>query len=441
MPGPVPLPKGITLGGPGNPGVVNGVPVIRRNVPLLLEVAAPSEADDVVVIMWHGPAPNEQPRQALIDRIAEIPAGGTPPVDKPELWNDYIQAALEPNLDPLLVPWLLYLKRGIRIATVRTVECPPPMLPSIRNVCHDPPSPYLQGGRRAAATAPASRSRAHPARSASAPRARPIRTPPPCPAGQHSEGGKCVPDGQPGPARWGVWFDEAELHLGTHHGWTFVVGWRAPFPFGDGKYHFEDFTVWIDPSGFVRTTKGLVLPGAKVALFRADAAAGPFAQVKSGSAVMSPANRRNPDVTDANGHFGWDVIAGFYRVRASLRGCTSPKKARQAYVDSKVYAIPPPVFDVDLRLKCPPGPAATRKPAVTGTARVGRTLRCAPGAWKGGPTLRYAWRRDRGLLVRARTATYRVVAADAGARISCEVTAKNRFGVRAVRSAAVRVRA
>ena len=87
MPGPVPVPKGISLGGPGNPQLINGIPVIRRNVPLLVEVDAPTEADDVVVIMWHGPAPNEQPRQLLEERLSEIPGGGGPPWRNPRTWQ------------------------------------------------------------------------------------------------------------------------------------------------------------------------------------------------------------------------------------------------------------------------------------------------------------------------------------------------------------------
>ena len=155
---------------------------------------------------------------------------------------------------------------------------------------------------------------------------------------------------------------------------------------------------------------------------------------------MSPSNRKNPDVTHANGRFGWDVIAGYYKVRAERAGCHAPGDPAKSFVDTPELKIPPPVFDVDLRLKCPAGPSATRKPAVTGQARVGRTLKCTAGVWKGSPKFRYAWRRGRALLVRAKTASYRLTAADAGSRVACEVTARNRYGVRVVRSGAVRVR-
>ena len=173
---------------------------------------------------------------------------------------------------------LLYLKHAIPIARPRTVECPWPSLPNRRGVCVEPPPPcrpgeVLKNGRCEPAPCPEGTVRDGEDCIPSPP------PPVPCGAGTHQEGGKCVADDVPGPAGWGVWFDSAELHMGSHHGWTWVVGWRVPWPFGDGKYHFQDFTQWIDPSGFVRTTKGLVLPGARVVLYRADAAPGPFARV------------------------------------------------------------------------------------------------------------------------------------------------------------------
>lgn len=36
---------------------------------------------------------------------------------------------------------------------------------------------------------------------------------------------------------------------------------------------------------------------------------------------MSPSNRANSDTTDAAGHFGSDVIPGFYKVQASAPSC------------------------------------------------------------------------------------------------------------------------
>ena len=49
-----------------------------------------------------------------------------------------------------------------------------------------------------------------------------------------------------------------------------------------------DFAIYIDPSGFVRTTGGSPIVGAEVVLFRSSDADGPFIQVADGSAIMSP---------------------------------------------------------------------------------------------------------------------------------------------------------
>lgn len=120
--------------------------------------------------------------------------------------------------------------------------------------------------------------------------------------------------------------------------------------------------VYIDPSGFVKTVQGAPIAGATVTLYRSDGAAGPFEIVPDGSAVMSPSNRANPDMTDAEGYFHWDVIAGYYKVRAAKAGCTNPNNAAQAYVESAVLTIPPPVTNLDLRLNCGGGPVPTATP-------------------------------------------------------------------------------
>jgi hypothetical protein len=113
------------------------------------------------------------------------------------------------------------------------------------------------------------------------------------------------------------------------------------------------FNIYIDPSGFVKTEGGSPIEGATVTLFRSDTGvAGTFTQVPDQSAIMSPSNRDNPDLTDATGHFGWDVVTGFYKVRAEKFGCTKPGEPGTTFVETIVYEIPPPVLDIDLRLDC-----------------------------------------------------------------------------------------
>lgn len=127
-----------------------------------------------------------------------------------------------------------------------------------------------------------------------------------------------------------------------------------------GATQTRAFDLYIDPSGFVRTVEGTPIAGATVTLYRADRPEGPFTVVPNGSALMSPKNRTNPDLTDSDGHFGWDVLAGFYKVRAEKVGCTAPHDPSQGYVESAVYPIPPPVIDVDLRLACGTLPPAEK---------------------------------------------------------------------------------
>jgi protocatechuate 3,4-dioxygenase beta subunit len=139
------------------------------------------------------------------------------------------------------------------------------------------------------------------------------------------------------------------------------------------------FNIYIDPSGNVLDQAGAPIAGATVTLLRSDSADGPFTAVPHGSSVMDPGNRTNPDTTDATGHFGWNVVAGFYKVRAAATGCTSPADPAVAFVETQVYAIPPPVVDIKMVLDCdgptppPASPTAPAAPATpTATAGDGR---------------------------------------------------------------------
>lgn len=134
-----------------------------------------------------------------------------------------------------------------------------------------------------------------------------------------------------------------------------------------GAQQTIDFDLYIDPSGLVKTTSLVPVADATVSLFRADVLEGPFELVPDGSALMSPMNRSNPSLSDVNGHFGWDVVAGYYKVRASKAGCVSPVDPGLDYVESSVLTIPPAVMDLDLRLDCG-GPEPTFTPTATSTA-------------------------------------------------------------------------
>jgi len=141
----------------------------------------------------------------------------------------------------------------------------------------------------------------------------------------------------------------------------------------------DDFDVYIDPSGHVTNSlDDSPIEGATATLYRSDSEVGPFEQVPEGDAIMSPSNRTNPDLTDAEGYYRWDVIAGYYKVRVEKAGCHAPGNAGQSFVESDVLPVPPPQFDVDLQLECAGGPGPT--PTFTPTSQGPPPTSTPPGA-------------------------------------------------------------
>jgi len=117
------------------------------------------------------------------------------------------------------------------------------------------------------------------------------------------------------------------------------------------------FNIYIDPSGVIVDEFDAPVAGATVTLLRSDSEVGPFTVVPDGSDIMSPSNRTNPMVSGADGSFGWDVIAGYYRVDVTKDGCHAPGDAGNPVSSSEVLTIPPPVTDLRLVLDCsPPAP-------------------------------------------------------------------------------------
>jgi hypothetical protein len=96
----------------------------------------------------------------------------------------------------------------------------------------------------------------------------------------------------------------------------------------------------------------------------------------------------------------------------------------------------------DLAADWQPTLANTRRPRITGTPRVGRTILCTRGAWDGTVPISYVyeWRRNGAAVHGAARPTYRVRRRDAGALISCRVTATNPARTLAATSRPVRVR-
>jgi len=66
---------------------------------------------------------------------------------------------------------------------------------------------------------------------------------------------------------------------------------------------------------------------------------------------------------------------------------------------------------------------ATPVPTVSGTAKVASTLTAKAGAWSPAPVvLKYQWLRDGKAITGAGKSTYKLVAADAGKKITVSVT-------------------
>jgi hypothetical protein len=173
---------------------------------------------------------------------------------------------------------------------------------------------------------------------------------------------------------------------------TLSIGITCPNPSNDETL---SLTIYIDPSGTVVDTHGNRVPGATVTLLRADTPSGQFTAVPNGSPLMSPGNRRNPDVTGADGSFGWDVLTGYYEIRAKKPGCSDPASPGNDYVVSQPVEIPPAVSGLKLVLSCPQAP--TKIPNVFSPggqagqpAQVAATLQAADGAPLASRTLTFS---------------------------------------------------
>lgn len=84
-------------------------------------------------------------------------------------------------------------------------------------------------------------------------------------------------------------------------------------------------------------------------------------------------------------------------------------------------------------------PASTTAPQVTGTAKVGGTLRCAPGTWDDATSYGYAWTAGGTPIAGATAATLDVPAAVVGATVACVVTATGPLGTASATSAGLPV--
>jgi hypothetical protein len=185
------------------------------------------------------------------------------------------------------------------------------------------------------------------------------------------------------PAFSGIFVADVEPLSPAHGLVTITMTLSCP----DGTTGSSAFNMYIDPSGWVLTTRGEPIEGARVTLYRAESPFGPFEIVPDGSAIMAPKNRTNPDYTDGAGHFGWDVVAGYYVVRAEYPGCVSPDNPDQAYVETMVLPVPPEWLDLHLYLDCegitPPELSVPEQVLVEATSDAGAVVEYEVSAYDG----------------------------------------------------------
>lgn len=176
-----------------------------------------------------------------------------------------------------------------------------------------------------------------------------------------------------------------------------------------------EFNLYIDPSGIVTDQYGRPVAGATVTLLRSDSEAGDYAVVTDRT-VMSPSNRNNPDTTNADGYFRWDVVSGWYKVTVEKEGCTP--------FTSPAMSVPPERIDLLLKLSCSgiAAPEPVVAPTLSGTAKAGETLVTTKGEWPAP----LEWSKTewfRGTTKVGEGTSYTVTDADAGQTITARVSA------------------
>ena len=112
----------------------------------------------------------------------------------------------------------------------------------------------------------------------------------------------------------------------------------------------------IDPSGTVEDTNGNPIDNTTVTLSRSDTETGSLTAVPANSPFIEP--NVDPEITQFDGTFHWDVAGGYYQVSATALGCSVPGDSSETEATSSVFPVPPPKVGLVLTLSCPDEPAA-----------------------------------------------------------------------------------
>lgn len=161
-------------------------------------------------------------------------------------------------------------------------------------------------------------------------------------------------------------YEAAYTPPGSAHG-SAHVKITGTCPVGATEIDVE-FDIYIDPSGRVIDTNGNPVANATITLLRSSTERGTFTPIPAGSAEMSPGNRINPAVNPEGGIFSWDVVPGFYEIRATAPGCVSATNHSQNAASTGVMQIPPPANGLVLTLYCGPLTAPSPPPVAKAAA-------------------------------------------------------------------------
>lgn len=112
---------------------------------------------------------------------------------------------------------------------------------------------------------------------------------------------------------------------------------------------------------------------------------------------------------------------------------------RSAIVGTADDPDDPPLWAYGAAAGPPAAPANLSPPAISGAATVGATASCSPGTWSASPapSISYQWKRGGSPIPGATSSAYVLQADDAGAEVTCAVTASNASGSASAESNAV----
>lgn len=150
-------------------------------------------------------------------------------------------------------------------------------------------------------------------------------------------------------------------------------------------------------------------------------------------------------ITSISGEYTIDALtSGSYTVVFLPEGNYPAEFYNQVFSESEATPVTVTAPEGDARNVDAVLPALPQKvlaPQVTGSATVGGTLTCEPGAYGGvpTPTITLQWLRDGVAIAGATSSTYTAQAADLGHQLQCKVTATNIVGWLWVTTAGIRI--